>query len=507
MKALTGFVLPALSGGLLALSFPKPDISVLAWVGLVPLLYSIRDKKPRRAFLEGLAAGFVFYLATVYWVVNTMYNYGGLDIPVSLLLLVGLSGYLALYFGAFAWLVNVTAGVYPRVAVITAPVFWTALELARNYLLSGFPWNLLGYSQHGNLPLIQFADITGIYGVSALVVMVNAAAAELKVLYRDRGKARPVMFAGPAAAALVLLAAVFYGNYRLSHPPHPAGLMKVALVQGNIEQFHKWDPAFQYEVFNTYKDLTMAAAAQGPDLVVWPETATPFLFGDAIMWPELSRLARDSRTWLMTGSPTADALKGGGYLEHNSAYLVSPDGRTAGRYDKVHLVPFGEYVPLKPLLPFVSRMVTSIGDFGAGTEYAVMRAGKAGFGTAICFEVIFPELVRRFALNGADFMASITNDAWFGRSSAPYQHFNMSVFRAVENRRALIRVANTGITGIILPSGEVKAKTGIFTRETLAGEIPLVRETTFYTRYGDLFAYACAVAGALLLAGALIRRK
>ena len=520
MNRLQVYALPVLSGILLALAFPTPDIHAVAWFGLVPLLYSLSGKGPSEGFREGFAAGLVFYLASIWWVINTMYHYGGLPVSVSIGLLVALAAYLALYFGAFGLafcLVRRRLG--SAAALLSAPAVWVSLELLRNYMISGFPWNLLGYSQHASLPVIQFADITGVYGVSALVVLVNAGITQLLLFIKNRrgaiycvrngrdesrpynGKERATLFlslAVPALAVAAMASAFVYGSYRLDHMPKPSGSLKAALVQGNIEQFHKWDPAFQGEVFDTYKRLTAQAAKDRPGIIIWPETATPFYFQDKEMNPELLQEAKASGTYLLTGSPTLlDDC--GRYMEYNSAYLLTPEGTEAGRYDKMHLVPFGEYVPLKKLLPFVSRMVTSIGDFGHGTQYRVLDTGHGAFGTAICFEVIFPELVRHLALNGADFLVTITNDAWFGDSAAPYQHFDMAVFRAVENRRALLRVANTGITGIILPSGQVASRTGLFREAVLTGAIPLVREKTFYTLHGDVFAYACAVVSIIIL--------
>ncbi len=501
------FFLPVLSGILLALSFPKADISVLAWVALAPLLYSISEKPPRQSFKEGFVAGAVFYAISLSWVVIVMRQYGGLGFIPSLSLLLALSAYLALYVGAFALLYSNARAYAGQASIFLAPVFWAALELLRNYALSGFPWNLLGYSQHQNLPIIQIADITGVYGVSALIVMVNAAITEAVIVIYRKEYADYRKFVMPLLASVVLVSCAAYGNYRLANLPRPYGSMKVTLVQGDIDQSHKWNPAFQDKVFDVYKTLTAEAAAQKirPDLIIWPETATPFCFQDKTMEAELSNSVKKDDVWLLTGSPSVGE-KNGDDIEYNSAYLLNPSGLKTGRYDKTHLVPFGEYVPLKTFLPFVNKMVHGIGDFGTGTKYTVMRTDKASFGTAICFEVIFPELVRKFALNGANFLASITNDAWFGNSGAPYQHFNMAVFRAVENRRAMVRAANTGISGIILPSGEVTARTEIFKRGEITGTIPLINKMTFYTRHGDVFAYLCAGITAVFIAIILSRR-
>ena len=499
------YLLPAISGALLALSFPNADISALAWVSLVPLLYHLKGRTPRQAFMSGLVAGLVFNLASIYWIVVTMDDYGGLSFLVSAALLFLLSGYLALYIGAFSWLFSTMDAKRPGWTIVTAPLFWAALELARDHLLSGFPWDLLGYSQHANLGVIQVSDITGVYGVSALIVLINCAVLDI-ILIAKKKTPSAIGLVRPAAAFLVLAAILGYGHWRLRHMPPTVGNLKVALVQGNIDQFHKWDPAYQADVFDTYKTLTAQAARERPGLIVWPETATPFYFQDPGRRAALEALARKSGTYLMTGSPSFESAGDGRYTDYNSAYLVSPEGGVAGRYDKMHLVPFGEYVPLKRLLPFVSKMVTAIGDFGTGSHYTVLKAGDGTFGTAICFEAIFPELVRHFPLAGANFLVSITNDAWFGRTAAPYQDFDMVVFRAVENRRAIVRAANTGISGIMLPTGEVAGSTRIFTTRYMTGDIPLMTGLTFYARHGDVFAYGCMAASLLFLAAIFLKR-
>jgi len=503
MSKFRGYLLPIISGILLSVSFPLADIQVAAWFALVPLLLSLKDGSAG-SFYKGFITGLVFYISSIYWIVNAMFYYGGLNIAVSIILMAALSAYLAVYIGLFAALSAYIRKKSPTVFILAAPAIWVSLELVRNYFISGFPWDQLGYSQHASLHIIQMADITGVYGVSALIVLVNAAMAE----YISDTGARSFGRALKPVAAFAAVALIFgYGQYRLSHPPHENGRLKVALIQGNIEQFHKWDAQYQKDIFETYTKMTFEAAKTKPDIVVWPETATPFYFQDKYYHYRLLDVAKASGTFLLTGSPSVEELGNNNYLEHNSAYLISPDGEVAGRYDKMHLVPFGEYIPLKKLLPFVSKMVSGIGDFGAGTSYTLLDAKKASIGTAICFEAIFPELVRQFALGGADCLATVTNDAWYGKTAAPYQHFNMAIFRAVENRRSMLRVANTGITGIILPSGEVVSRTGLFTRETLSGEVPLVSELTFYTRYGDIFAYACILISALILISAVLKKR
>jgi len=495
--------LPVLSAFLLTLSFPKPGLSFLAWVALTPLFFSIKDKPPRAAFKDGFSTGLVFFVSSIYWLIIAMNRYGGLNLGFSVVLLVILSAYLALYYGLFAASMAHILRVHPALLALAAPAVWVGLELFRNYFLSGFPWNLLGYSQAHNLGIIQFADITGVYGVSALIVLVNVSV--FLLFHPDKYGRRYIGYSTAGAAVILFVVVFIYGRYRLDHPPVESGRLKVSIVQGSVDQFHKWDPVFQEEVFNTYSRLTTKAAETGPGLVVWPETATPFVYGDVTMWPRMLELVGKTRTHLLTGTMTSEPLTGDSTVEYNSAYLLSPDGRPPVRYDKTHLVPFGEYIPFQKYLNFIPTFANGIGNFGSGERFNVMDTGRGRFGTAVCFESIFPDLVRRFTLNGADFLAIITNDSWYGLSAAPYQHLDIAAFRAVENRRAVVRAANTGISAIILPSGEITKPTQLFHEAVINGDIPLVRVASFYTSHGDLFAYACSAAGALTLLYALWR--
>ncbi len=343
MGRFRGYLLPIISGILLSVSFPLADIQVVAWFALVPLLLSIKDGS-EGSFYKGFVAGLVFYISSIYWIVNAMFYYGGLNIAVSIILMAALSAYLAVYVGLFAALAAYVRKKSPAVFILAAPAIWVSLELARNYIITGFPWDQLGYSQHANLAIIQIADVTGVYGVSALIVLVNAALAEYIADTGNRSFGRALK----PVAAFTAVALVFgYGQYRLSHPPHENGRLKVALIQGNIEQFHKWDAQYQRDIFDTYTQMTLEAANAKPDIVIWPETATPFYFQDKYYNSRLLDVAKASSTFLLTGSPSVEELGNDKYLEHNSAYLISPSGEVAGRYDKMHLVPFGEYIPLE----------------------------------------------------------------------------------------------------------------------------------------------------------------
>jgi len=294
----------------------------------------------------------------------------------------------------------------------------------------------------------------------------------------------------------------FYGKIRIEttdklvSASHKA---RVSVIQGNIEQSDKWDPALQYSATKKYLDLSASVTAEKPDLVVWPETAAPFYFlYDTALTEKVQRGIAETGVSFLIGSPSLmqvdDSIE-----YYNSAYLVGPDGIVSGKYDKVHLVPFGEYVPLKKWLPFLGKIVEHVGDFQPGKKGTIISLNGQSIGVLICYELIFPYLSRAEVKNGAGLLVNITNDAWYGKTSAPYQHFSMAAFRAVENRRALVRAANTGISGFIDPSGRIISSTAIFEDAVMTRNVPILREITFYTRFGDLFAFICLAAAASTL--------
>ncbi len=490
------------SGLLLAASLPSVDIDVIAWVGLVPLLLSLRGKSPKQAFWLGSIAGLVYFSATLYWVTNAVHIYGHLPLLLAASVTLLLCAYCALYPSLFAAaVVHLRQRMRPALFLLAAPALWTALELARTCVFSGFPWLLLGYSQYRHPQLIQIADLAGIYGLSFLVVLVNIAVARV---LEDRSDLRPLI-----AAVVVLTAVLGYGSYRLRHTD-TAGNLRIALVQGNIEQDRKWDPAYQAEVFATYMKLTRKAIDERPDLIIWPETSTPFYFGgsgeNAVMTENLRSFVKASGIPLLAGSPLYDRRPDHGITLRNAAVFLDESGATDDIYAKHHLVPFGEYVPLKGALFSVRRMVQASADFEAGSEYTVVgersssSGGNVPLGTVICYEIIFPDLVRQFVDRGAAAMTTITNDAWFGRTGMPYQHFSMAVFRAVENHVPLARAANTGVSGFIDANGRILEASGTFTEAVLTRTLAAGATKTFYTRYGDVFSYLCVLASVALLA-------
>ena len=281
----------------------------------------------------------------------------------------------------------------------------------------------------------------------------------------------------------------------------------VGLVQGNIDQSVKWDESFQKETLRIYERLSLRVAEKEAELIIWPETATPFFFQDAKEYqPVVLDIPRKVRAFLLFGSPSY-RFEQGKVDHYNSAYLVSPSGEIIGKYDKIHLVPFGEYVPLSNLLSFIGSLGEGIGNFKSGREFSNFSLPQGKFGVLICFEIIFPDLCRRFVKRGANFLVTITNDAWFGKTSAPCQHLSLATFRAVENRVFIARAANTGISALIDPKGRIIRQGGLFTEEAMEGTIRLMNRRTFYTIYGDVFAWICSILSALLLAFCCIQNR
>ncbi len=475
---------------MLILSFAPFNLFVLAWVGLVPLFFAMDGKGPRGAFITGFVWGLIFSLGTIYWVVNSMYYYGGVPVYIGCAVLLLLAAYMALYYAFFGLGFSVTAGLGHVTRILFTASSWVALEYLRGHLFSGFPWDLLGYSQATFLHVIQVADISGVWGVSFILVLFNAMlymVLKSGMFIRDRPLISAVTLSVGATLAVLV-----YGIYRTERVDFSVSEWKgirAGVVQGSIEQSRKWDPGYKLETVEIYRGLTKDLTGEGVDLVVWPETAMPFfLQSDAIFAPLVYDVPREIGSYLLAGSP-AYARKDGRVEYYNSAFLLSPEGEVLNRYDKVHLVPFGEYVPLKKVLFFIDKLTEGIGDFTPGSELKPLKlTDRRSIGVLICFESIFPELARGLTKRGAGLMAVITNDAWFGKTAAPYQHFDMAVFRAVENRIFVLRAANTGISGVIDPVGRTVAKKGLFERGAIIGEVAYKGGLyTVYTRYGDYF--------------------
>lgn len=495
-----------LSALLMAIAFPKWDIWIAAWFSLVPLLWAIRDRSPREAAILGWTSGTLHYGLLVYWLVRTMQSYGNLPIYLSVAVFFLLIIYMGLYWAVFGALLTYIRSVLGIGFVWIAPPLWCALEALRGVLLTGFPWALLGYSQWRVTSLTQVADITGIYGLSFLIVWVNVAillVLETVLKIEPRGGRKALVAVG--LSILLVGSSLVYGIWRVPRVmslSDRSPFLHLGIAQGNIEQSLKWDPAFQEATLRIYEDLTEKLARQGSRLVVWPETAAPFFFQIEDAWhARLTDLARKTRTEILFGSP-AFGREGDRQTFFNRAYLMGPEGEILGWYDKIHLVPFGEYVPLKDLLFFIHRMVESVGAFSPGKGANTIRSKTgASIGVMICFESIFPEISRALVRNGADILANLTNDAWFGDTSAPFQHLSMLTLRAVENRRWIVRAANTGISGIVDPCGRLRSEISLFQQGVLFDKVPRVRIKSFYLTYGDGFVVACSlwVSGLLVL--------
>jgi len=502
----TRLLLAVASGLLLGLSFPSFDFEPLAWIGLVPLLLAGAGLRPRRAFGIGWLGGFVFYLVTLYWVAYTITRYTAVPFPVAVGILVLLAAVLALYHGAFIagvrWLED-----RGLPALWLAPPLWVMLEWLRSWFFIGFPWAALGYSQYRYHDLVQIVEVTGVYGVSALLVLFNVVIAAL--LREPAGGVR--RFVTPLVVLTLLVTCLpLWGRWRAESilARAPAGSARVAIVQGNVEQDHKWDPAYQGETMTRYLDLTREAAAEHPELVVWPETATPFFFQEPGPLRDLVLgVAAETGVSLIFGSPAFRRDSDGTVEELNRVYLVSSRGWEVGSYDKIVLVPFGEYVPYARVLFFVSRIVDAIGTVVPGLTPTVFQLPDAHFGTLICYEDVFPALTRRFVAGGANFLVNVTNDAWYGPTSAPHQHLAQATLRAIENRVPLVRAANTGISAIVEPDGRVRWMGPLFESLFHVDEIAWPGVETFYTRFGDVFAWSCALATALALGWGIARAR
>ncbi|MFH1397514.1 MAG: apolipoprotein N-acyltransferase [Candidatus Omnitrophota bacterium] len=481
-KVLKDLFLGALSAVLLALSFSGANLEFLAWFAFGPLFFVLRGKNKFQAFLFSYITGLIFWAGTIYWLIHvTLFG------QIILIL------YLALYFGFFGLVVSA----YPPSTtyyLLSIPSIWILFEYIRSHLMTGFPWALLGYSQYKNLGVIQIVDITGAYSVSFLIMMVNVLIYQL--IFQRR-----ISFSRFIVPILILAGVLFYGYFRLTLPTTYYLLptkLKISVIQGNISQELKWHKGSRDFIINKYLKLTKEASKDKPDLLIWPEASLPVVLEDEPEYfTRVNNLAEETGIPLLLGAVTTQ--KG---FYYNSAILISPNTKRFTQYNKLHLVPFGEFIPLRDTFPFL-QTIAPIGDITSGLEYTVFflpsssklqaPSPEAHFGVLICFEDLFPELSRKFVKGGANFLVNITNDAWYKRTSALEQHFQASVFRAVENRVYLVRSANTGLSGFINPQGRFvcldKFSDGHYTKEINPGS----GKMSFYTRFGDVFVLICGI--------------
>ncbi len=526
----SAWLLVLLSAVLQTLVFPLSNLYFLGWAAVAPLLIALLrarepdtlqllagvkllPAKPGQAFLLAYACGILWYAGTCYWIYNTMRQYGGVGTLAAVGLLFLFCLYLAIYHGVFGLLISLLASAgkgdgtnpFNRRALLLAPFVWVAVELARTRI-TGFPWNLLGISQVDNIPLAHIATLTGVYGLSFEIMVVNtalAAAFVLRTVRGQRSRRKPLLLA-TAAAVLVLQAG------RLISPPPVPTDHTARLVQQNIPvlQGGDWTKEYFEGTLRDLSRLSLSAAGSNtsgqdqpqpspvlPDLIVWPESPAPFYSTDPVFRDTVSNIARQAQTWMLVGSL---GIRNAGETPeratelYNSGSLVNPAGEWAERYNKMHLVPFGEYVPFKRVFGFAGGLTKEVGDFSPGTSRAALQAGSK-LGVFICYESIFPDEIRQLAANGAEVFVNLSNDGWYGDSGAYAQHLKQARMRAVENDRWLLRDTNTGVTAAIDPYGRVVSSIPRKVRAALDARYALTNVTTFYTRHGDWFAYLCAI--------------
>ena len=512
-----------LSAGLLELPFPlagpmPPWRGVFAWFALVPLLWVLLSRgcveRPgglRRAFLLAYLCGILWYCGNCYWIRDTMSRYGGMPPLAPTLLLLGFSLVLGLYFGLFGLgvtLLRRTTG-SARIALAVAPILWTAVELAGARITS-VPWDQLGYSQVDNGLVNQLAPWTGVYGISFLLVAVNALIAGGVVFERRSHR----LISG--VAGLVLLLGGVAGLQL--HAPQQAPTASAVLVQPNLDvasdnvwQGAEWDRQIAEftrlagEQCKTYiRGIPQTGAPGGeiscppypthPDLVVWPEAPAPFVEGDVRFQSALIAVAHATQAPLVVGSVGTDySAEDQAWRDYNSALVVGADGARVGRYDKIHLVPFGEYIPFKNLLFFARKLTGRVSEFTRGDERDVFRLNGHRYGVFICYEAVFADEVRQFSRLGAEVLVNISDDGWYGDTSAPWQHLNMARMRAIENSRWILRDTNNGVTAVIDPEGRVLQSIPRHVVDALPAQYGFRDDVTFYSAHGDLFAWVCAI--------------
>jgi apolipoprotein N-acyltransferase len=457
----------------------------------------------------GLLTGAVYFGGTLYWLVQTMTTFGGLATPVAAFAAAILIAYLSLFPAAFAWIHARLFRSLGTSALLLAPLVWVATEMGRTYLWDGFPWELLGYSQVTVLPIAQLASVVGVYGLSAFVAIVSAAAA-----YAALERTVRRWLVGAVTATLLIGCAIWgAARVRAQTLTKEGSPIRVAVLQGNVPQEQK-DEAYRGDrllidaISQRYIDMTREAISRGARFILWPESSIPYYYQqDLVRGDAVRRLTREAHVTILLGSDQIEPVrpvatgKPPEARYYNAAFLVRPDGSTGAIYRKIHLVPFGEYVPLKRLLFFVGPLVEAVSDFSAGTDPVLLPVDGHMASTAICYEVIYSSLMRSFVVRGSELLTTITNDAWYGWSSAAYQHWEQASMRAIEQGRYLARAANTGISGFVDPYGRVMQKSNMFESAVMVADLRFIAARTIYGRIGDLVGWlSVALTAAALLA-------
>ncbi len=541
--------LAVLSGALQVLPFPIAGPvplwrTAICWFALAPLLAALLDSGAdgnplhvRDGAALGYCAGFIWYLGNCYWIFRTMHYYGGISQPVSAGILVLFCLYLGLYHALLgAMICTVRRSRLGRNgALALSPFLWVAVELARSRI-TGFPWDLLGVAQVDNRLLMHLAPVTGVYGVSFVIAAINALWLA-RITVKDSRYTRPLL--GSVFVAVLAFYLVFLR--RAASPVHEGSQAVATLVQQDLGvgvQSQFTPPLTEEEKLREFSQLSLfpsmsycagipqlsstqcihvtsatpenSFATPAPtSLIIWPEAPNDFFERDPQVRDTLAALARTANAPVIAGDigVDPDPTAPNGYLLYNSAEFIRPDGSLAGRYDKMHLVPFGEYTPYKKLFFFAGNLLQNVGVFEPGRRRQVFRSGGHAYGTFICYESIFPDEVRRFVTLGADVLVNISDDGWYGDTSAAWEHLNMVRMRAIENHRWVLRATNTGVTAAIDPYGRVVEAAPRNQRAGLRVSFDYEHDITFYTAHGDWFAYLCSLVTIAALAFALARRE
>ena len=488
---------------LLALSFPKYGHPAVAFIALVPWLIAlsgwngrgvaIPGVSTRRGFVLGLIAGFVHFAGTVYWTGATVSTFGGLPVIVAVIVAALLALYMATYIAVAGAIIAMLTRRFGLGGLCLAPAAWVAMEYLRGVIFGGFPWIPLGNTMVTLLPIAQLASAAGVYGLSLFVAFVNlgfaVAALGPPALSSSADRAR--LIAAGGTLGLIALLSVWGGTRLAGNALTGGAPIKIGLIQGNIAQTDKWNPARADMILQRYLQLSQQAADNGAQFIIWPESSTPFYFEEDIAGGRIRGLVRGLGKPLLLGSDEIEDANPP--RTYNSAFMLDTHGATAAVYRKIQLVPFGEYVPFQRLLFFVGPLVEAVSAFSHGTRVTMLPVEGHMISTAICYEVTYPWLAREAVRQGSEMLTTVTNDAWYGESSAPFQHFEMAAMRAIEQGRYLARAANTGISGIIDPYGRVLVRTSLFETAAVVGEARFVQQKTLYAVLGDLVAYLSIV--------------
>lgn len=465
---------------LFSAAFPPLPLGFLAYFFLFPLLIALEEASPRRGFKLAYFFGLISNFLLLYWMAWQFFYGETWVLPGS----IGALFILAIYPGVWGWLYCLIKKKFGNLALILAPFLWVSLEWVRSLWEIGFPWLDIGYTQTNYLSLIQFASLTGISGVSLWVIFLNI----LFYLLVEYRKNLFTIISVSILIVLLILVPYLYGKRALSEPVSSAKI-RVALIQGNIDMNVKWNPKYLHHSLETFYTLSQKAATENPELVIWPETSAPcYLTYEPFYFEWVKNLSDSLNIPIVLGTDDYQTIEKNQYVFYNSVFYFQPQQGLADKYYKMQLVPFAEKLPLSGKMRMLNKIQLGQANFSSGENYTLFDSPKGKFATLVCFEIVFPDLVRKFVQKNAGFIVNITNDSWFGKTVGPYQHASMSIMRAIENRVSIARCANSGISMLVDPYGRIIEKTALFQQMNLIGEIPLRNKETFYTRKGNITA-------------------